>query len=63
MAVSINPTTRRNATLALAVFDETEPVSELLDQAAEDPNPEVRSAAAETRALLRRAHLREAVGG
>ena len=52
LAFNIDPQVRRNAIAALTMFEETRPVRDLLDDALEDPDPEVRSAATTTRNAL-----------
>ena len=60
---SIDPMTRRNAIRALAMFRLTDPVKELLAQAEEDSDPEVREAAKVTRLAIKDAAVDALVGG
>ena len=63
LTYNIDPRVRRYAINALLTFEETGPVSELLDAALEDPDQGVMTEARQTRDQIRAARRMELIGG
>jgi hypothetical protein len=62
LAASIDPRIRHNAIAALTMFELTDPVRELLEEALADKSPEVSNAARVARESLRDAKMKELFG-